>query len=184
MLQASPANQSSVSAFDAITYEGGVEGFTPAIREKAWVIVSPAVYAIDEDAVDCLLLQNPNATKAGGSADAILLPVRRSDGTVDTVIPNMSTGDLNSQHTLVFLRTSALTRAIRTTSEAASSKLGEMEVAVLSALKEAYMAEPKKLKAGESVKVECTWDNPTDQDVFWGEGTGAEMCLGTMLMGW
>ena len=44
--------------------------------------------------------------------------------------------------------------------------------------------EPKKLKAGESVKVECTWDNPTDQDVFWGEGTGAEMCLGTMLMGW
>jgi hypothetical protein len=42
--------------------------------------------------------------------------------------------------------------------------------------------EPKVVNAGDEVVVECTWDNPGDQDVFWGEGTGDEMCLGTMLM--
>ncbi|MFN7142432.1 MAG: hypothetical protein ACK4YP_01550 [Myxococcota bacterium] len=41
--------------------------------------------------------------------------------------------------------------------------------------------EPKTLHAGDTIKVECTWDNPTDADVAWGEGTGDEMCLGTML---
>ncbi len=42
--------------------------------------------------------------------------------------------------------------------------------------------EPKLLEAGDSLTVECTWDNPTDEDVYWGDGTGDEMCLGTFLM--
>lgn len=41
--------------------------------------------------------------------------------------------------------------------------------------------EPETLEAGDAIHIECTWDNPTDQDVVWGEGTGDEMCLGTML---
>ncbi len=44
--------------------------------------------------------------------------------------------------------------------------------------------EPKEVQAGDAIVVECTWDNPTDQDVYWGEGTSDEMCLGTMLVGW
>jgi hypothetical protein len=43
------------------------------------------------------------------------------------------------------------------------------------------LEEAKTLEAGDSIHVECTWDNPTDADVIWGEGTGDEMCLGTML---
>jgi hypothetical protein len=33
------------------------------------------------------------------------------------------------------------------------------------------------MKAGQRLKVSCTWDNPTDQEVRWGEGTSDEMCL-------
>jgi hypothetical protein len=38
------------------------------------------------------------------------------------------------------------------------------------------------VKKGDTLSVSCTWDNPTDEDVNWGEGTGDEMCLGTMLV--
>lgn len=41
--------------------------------------------------------------------------------------------------------------------------------------------EPYVMQGGGSIHVACHWDNPTDADVVWGEGTGDEMCLGTML---
>ena len=41
--------------------------------------------------------------------------------------------------------------------------------------------EPKTIERGDTLTVRCTWDNPTDEDVDWGEGTGDEMCLGTLL---
>jgi hypothetical protein len=44
------------------------------------------------------------------------------------------------------------------------------------------LAEPVTVKKGDTLSVSCTWDNPTDEDVNWGEGTGDEMCLGTMLV--
>ncbi len=34
---------------------------------------------------------------------------------------------------------------------------------------------------GDTLSIECLWDNATDTDIVWGEGTGDEMCLGTML---
>ena len=34
-----------------------------------------------------------------------------------------------------------------------------------------------RIDAGESLTLECTWDNPTDRTVRWGEGTQDEMCL-------
>ena len=37
------------------------------------------------------------------------------------------------------------------------------------------------LNAGDTLTLECTWDNPTDSDVAWGEGTSDEMCLGITL---
>jgi Copper type II ascorbate-dependent monooxygenase, N-terminal domain/Copper type II ascorbate-dependent monooxygenase, C-terminal domain len=40
----------------------------------------------------------------------------------------------------------------------------------------------KEINAGDAISIECTWDNPTDQDLAWGEGTGDEMCLGTFLI--
>jgi hypothetical protein len=39
-------------------------------------------------------------------------------------------------------------------------------------------ATPKQINPGDKIHMECTWDNPTDQDVNWGEGTADEMCLG------
>ena len=30
---------------------------------------------------------------------------------------------------------------------------------------------------GTEVKYTCTWDNPTDRTVRWGEGTEDEMCI-------
>jgi hypothetical protein len=42
--------------------------------------------------------------------------------------------------------------------------------------------EPVRLEEGDVWHLGCTWDNPTDQDVNWGEGTGDEMCLGTALV--
>ena len=41
---------------------------------------------------------------------------------------------------------------------------------------------PVKLEAGDRLSVRCSWDNPTDQDLNWGEGTGDEMCLATMFV--
>ena len=42
--------------------------------------------------------------------------------------------------------------------------------------------EPKVIEVGDTWGIECTWDNPTDQDMNWGDGTGDEMCLGTVLV--
>ena len=42
--------------------------------------------------------------------------------------------------------------------------------------------EPKTISAGDTWRIECSWDNPTDEDIDWGDGTGDEMCLGTVLM--
>ncbi len=45
-------------------------------------------------------------------------------------------------------------------------------------------AQPKVVKPGERIAVECHWDNslPNAKDLEWGEGTGDEMCLGSFLM--
>lgn len=43
------------------------------------------------------------------------------------------------------------------------------------------LAEPKEIAPGDAITIECSWKNPTDSDIAWGEGTGDEMCLGTML---
>ncbi len=42
--------------------------------------------------------------------------------------------------------------------------------------------EPKLIEDGDAISLECTWDNPTDEDIYWGDGTGDEMCLGTFLI--
>ncbi|WP_224248973.1 monooxygenase [Hyalangium gracile] len=44
--------------------------------------------------------------------------------------------------------------------------------------------QPKVVKAGDRIAIECHWDNslPIAQDVRWGEGTNDEMCLGTFYM--
>jgi hypothetical protein len=46
------------------------------------------------------------------------------------------------------------------------------------------LAQPKVVKPGDRVAVECHWDNsqPGAKDVEWGEGTSDEMCLGTFYM--
>jgi hypothetical protein len=43
---------------------------------------------------------------------------------------------------------------------------------------------PVTVTRGDVVRLTCSWDNPTDQDVSWGDGTGDEMCLGTTLLTW
>ncbi|MBM4392307.1 MAG: hypothetical protein FJ090_14395 [Deltaproteobacteria bacterium] len=43
------------------------------------------------------------------------------------------------------------------------------------------LAEPLTVE-NPTITVECSWDNPTGEDLDWGEGTGDEMCLGTMLL--
>lgn len=43
------------------------------------------------------------------------------------------------------------------------------------------MEEALHIGGGDGIRLNCTWDNPTDEDLDWGEGTGDEMCLGTML---
>lgn len=44
------------------------------------------------------------------------------------------------------------------------------------------LVEPVHIADGDVVKISCTWDNPTDALVKWGDGTGDEMCLGTTLL--
>lgn len=44
------------------------------------------------------------------------------------------------------------------------------------------LVEPVTLHAGDELVVECTWDNPTDEDVYWGDNTGDEMCLGSFFL--
>jgi hypothetical protein len=36
---------------------------------------------------------------------------------------------------------------------------------------------PVKVYGGQTLEIECTWDNPGTQPVKWGEGTADEMCL-------
>ena len=41
---------------------------------------------------------------------------------------------------------------------------------------------PVVIGPGDRLKLECFFDNPTDQSVHWGDGTEDEMCLTTMYM--
>ena len=41
---------------------------------------------------------------------------------------------------------------------------------------------PLTLEVGDTLNISCTWNNTTDEDISWGEGTGDEMCLGTMFV--
>jgi hypothetical protein len=40
-------------------------------------------------------------------------------------------------------------------------------------------AKPKIFNPGDKLYLECHWDNPTGNNLNWGEGTGDEMCLST-----
>ena len=42
--------------------------------------------------------------------------------------------------------------------------------------------EPVVVSSGDTVELNCTWDNPTDNDVSWGDGTDDEMCLGVTFI--
>jgi hypothetical protein len=44
------------------------------------------------------------------------------------------------------------------------------------------LAEPVQVDPGDTLHLSCTWDNPTDDTVQWGDGTGDEMCLGISLL--
>jgi hypothetical protein len=46
------------------------------------------------------------------------------------------------------------------------------------------LTEPRVVNPGDSIRLECHWDNsaPGAVDVNWGEGTGDEMCLGLFYM--
>lgn len=44
------------------------------------------------------------------------------------------------------------------------------------------LVEPVTISPGDTVELTCSWDNPTDEDVKWGDGTGDEMCLGISLI--
>ena len=44
------------------------------------------------------------------------------------------------------------------------------------------LAEPVLIAAGDELTVSCTFDNPTDEAVNWGEGTSDEMCLGILYL--
>jgi hypothetical protein len=44
------------------------------------------------------------------------------------------------------------------------------------------LTEPVEVGPGDTVRVSCTWDNPTDEMVSWGDGTGDEMCLGVSFI--
>ncbi|MBX7097935.1 MAG: hypothetical protein K1X89_09495 [Myxococcaceae bacterium] len=45
-----------------------------------------------------------------------------------------------------------------------------------------FFDQPRRIKKGEAVKLGCTWDNPGDKPVGWGEGTADEMCLAYLLL--
>jgi hypothetical protein len=44
------------------------------------------------------------------------------------------------------------------------------------------LMEPKTVYPGDRIKIQCTWDNPTANEVTWGEGTSDEMCLGASFV--
>jgi hypothetical protein len=43
-----------------------------------------------------------------------------------------------------------------------------------------FFKEPIRLGPGSAGRVTCSWDNPTDQPVLWGETTDREMCVGSL----
>jgi hypothetical protein len=45
-----------------------------------------------------------------------------------------------------------------------------------------FLGTPRDVAAGDLWRLSCTWDNPTDQDRFWGEATSDEMCLAKVLV--
>lgn len=45
-----------------------------------------------------------------------------------------------------------------------------------------WFSEPKVAHGGDEVTVSCTFNNTTDTDIAWGEGTEDEMCLGLMYV--
>ena len=45
-----------------------------------------------------------------------------------------------------------------------------------------WLGTPLRVRPGDTVRLTCTWDNADDVDLDWGEGTGAEMCLGTTYL--
>ncbi len=45
-----------------------------------------------------------------------------------------------------------------------------------------WLTEPVDFSSGDSINLECQWDNPGETDVSWGEGTGDEMCLGLVYL--
>ena len=44
------------------------------------------------------------------------------------------------------------------------------------------LQEPVQVGPGDEIVLRCTWDNPGDIDVKWGDGTGDEMCLAISLL--
>ncbi|NCG20916.1 MAG: monooxygenase [Rhodobacterales bacterium] len=46
------------------------------------------------------------------------------------------------------------------------------------------LEQPVEVTVGDTMELTCTWDNPTDQIVQWGDGTGDEMCLGVTMITW
>jgi hypothetical protein len=40
-----------------------------------------------------------------------------------------------------------------------------------------YLIEPVKVNAGEEVRIECSYKNPTSQTIYWGDSSNAEMCF-------
>ncbi len=38
--------------------------------------------------------------------------------------------------------------------------------------------DPVEVVPGDQLEIRCTWDNTTDSEITWGEGTSDEMCLG------
>jgi hypothetical protein len=48
--------------------------------------------------------------------------------------------------------------------------------------REYSLVDPVPVRPGDTIELSCTWDNPTDETVRWGEGTGDEMCLGIALI--
>jgi hypothetical protein len=43
-----------------------------------------------------------------------------------------------------------------------------------------FFAEPVRLGANGVSRVTCSWDNPTEQPLVWGETTDKEMCVGAL----
>jgi hypothetical protein len=45
-----------------------------------------------------------------------------------------------------------------------------------------WFSEKKQVQIGDTIALECSWDNPSDENLYWGEGTNDEMCLGTLYV--